>query len=399
MTATRIVRGATLTAGAAIWVYLALLLWRTTVPAHLHLPHIDEGTSFGPRLVHRARRFERVLDWNWVVATLAVITAYAAVVRRRRRLADQIGLRPVNSGIVLGLLTLTAAWAAGLPFAIVTNWWERRHGISHEGYAPVLLRACAALLGMSAVAFVALALVVLLARRLGRRWWLAAGPILAAILFVLQLGSPYLASIGTHRVRSAALRSDIRVLEQREHAGHPVVRVDDVSSRTSDANAFAIGLGPTATVVIWNTLLDGRFSRDQVRFVVGHELGHVARRHVLRGTAWFALLVLPVLAAAALVADLRRPEAVPLALLVILVAQLALLPVRNVISRRYESEADWIGLNGTRDAAAARNLFVGLVRTSLQDPSPPGWVHLLLDDHPTPLQRVELTSAWRARNP
>jgi STE24 endopeptidase len=398
MTATRIVRGATLVAAALVGVFLASLLWRTSVPAGLRLPHVDEGRTFGMALVRKARHFESVLDWTWVAGTLAVLLAYVIVVWRGRPLAARLGLRPVNAGIVLGLVTFTAVWAATLPFDIFANWWERRHGISRESYGGVVLGAWVALLVMSAIAFVVLAIVLLLARRLGRNWWLAAAPVFAAILLVIQFVSPYLATIGTHPVRRASLRADIRTLERREHAGRPVVRVQDVSGRTTEANAFSIGIGPSARVIIWNTLLDGRFTRDQVRFVIGHELGHVARKHILRGIAWFALLVLPVLALAALVTDVRKPAAVPLALLVIAVAQLALLPLRNAISRRYEAEADWIGLNGTRDAAAARGLFVGFVRTSLQDPSPPGWVHVLLDDHPTPLQRVEETRAWRLPN-
>ena len=40
-------------------------------------------------------------------------------------------------------------------------------------------------------------------------WWIAAGPMLAAILFVLQLITPYLATVGTRTVRSPVLRSDI----------------------------------------------------------------------------------------------------------------------------------------------------------------------------------------------
>jgi STE24 endopeptidase len=398
MTATRIVRGATLVAAALVGVFLASLLWGTSVPAGLRLPHVDEGRTFGMALVRKARHFESVLDWTWVAGTLAVLLAYVIVVWRGRPLAARLGLRPVNAGIVLGLVTFTAVWAATLPFDILANWWERRHGISRESYGGVVLGAWVALLVMSAIAFVVLAIVLLLARRLGRNWWLAAAPVFAAILLVIQFVSPYLATIGTHPVRRASLRADIRTLERREHAGRPVVRVQDVSGRTTEANAFSIGIGPSARVIIWNTLLDGRFTRDQVRFVIGHELGHVARKHILRGIAWFALLVLPVLALAALVTDVRKPAAVPLALLVIAVAQLALLPLRNGISRRYEAEADWIGLNGTRDAAAARGLFVGFVRTSLQDPSPPGWVHVLLDDHPTPLQRVEETRAWRLPN-
>ena len=396
MTTTRIVRGATLTAAAAVWVYLALLLWRTSVPAHLHLPHVGEDATFGPRLVQRARSFERLLDWNWVVATTVSLAAYAVLAQKGGQLANRVRLRPVNAGIVVGLLTLTVVWAVTLPFAVVATWWERRHGISRESYESVLAGSWLALLSASAIAFVLLAIALLLAHRLGRSWWIAAGPLVAAVLLVLQLVSPLLTSIGTHPVPSPSLRRDIRVLERREHAGAPSVRVDDVSGRTTEANAFSIGVGPTARVIIWNTLLDGRFSRAEVRFVIGHELGHVARRHVLRGIAWFALLVLPILCVVALVADVRRPGTVPLALLVIAVAQLVLLPVRNTISRRYESEADWIGLNGTNDAAAARRLFVGFVSTSLQDPSPPGWVHVLLDDHPTPLQRVELTRAWQA---
>jgi STE24 endopeptidase len=205
-------------------------------------------------------------------------------------------------------------------------------------------------------------------------------------------------AIGTHPVRSILLRSDIRTLEQREHLGKPVVRVEDVSGTTTAANAFAVGLGPAKSVFLWNTLLDGGFTHRQVRVAVGHELAHLARNHPLRGVAWFALFETAILAAVAVVADLRRPEQVPLALLVVAVAQLAILPLTNTISRRYETEADWIGLDATRDPAAARGLFVGFVRTGLADPSPPGWVHVLLDDHPTPLQRVELARAWEARN-
>jgi STE24 endopeptidase len=398
MTATRIVRGATIAAGAAVWAFLAVLLWRTTVPANLRLPHLDERTVFGAGLVRRAVHYERFLDWDWLLGTLAALTAYVAMVPRGRTLAPRLGLGNVNAGIVVGVLTFTAVWAASLPFAIAAVWWEKRHGISRENYAGAIGAAWGQLLGTTLVAVVVLAIVLVLARRLGRRWWLAAGPAIAAVLFVLQFVAPLLASLGTHPVRSPRLGAEIRTLERREHAGSPAVRIEDVSGTTTEANAFATGIGPTERVVLWSTLLDGRFAPNQVRFVIGHELGHLVRNHIVRGVGWFALLVLPVLLVAACAADVRRPGAVPLALLVIAVAQLALLPLRSAISRRYEREADWIGLNGTRDPAAARGLFSGFVETSLQDPSPPGWVHFLLDNHPTPLERVEMAQAWRLRH-
>ena len=362
------------------------------------MPHVDEGAAFGFALIGDARRFERFLDWQWVAATLAALAGYVVMVGRGRALAPRLGLGSVNAGIVAGLVTLTVVWAVHVPFAVAANWWQRRHGISRESYVAGLIGAWGRLLALSAVAFVALTLVLLLARRLGRRWWIAAGPALAALVLGFELVMPYLSSIGTKPIRSPQLRAEIRSLERREHAGRPQVRVEDVTGTTTAANAFSVGIGPSKRVFLWNTLLDRRFTQDEVRFVIGHELGHVARNHVLRGVAWFALLVLPVLAVVALVADLRQAGSVPLALLVVAVAQLALLPFQNAIARRYETEADWIGLNATRDPAAAQGLFVGFVRTSLLDPSPPGWVHVLLDDHPTPLQRVELARAWRERN-
>ena len=49
----------------------------------------------------------------------------------------------------------------------------------------------------------------------------------------------------------------------------------DASRRTTAANAYVTGLGPTKRVVLFDTLLD-RYNRDEVRLVVAHELGHVA---------------------------------------------------------------------------------------------------------------------------
>jgi Zn-dependent protease with chaperone function len=111
------------------------------------------------------------------------------------------------------------------------------------------------------------------------------------------------------------------------------------------------------------------------------------------------LIGLPILAAAAYVTRRRggilAPGVIVVALLIVSALQLAVTPFTNAVSRRYEAEADWVGLGGTRDPQAARGLFKEFVVTDLQDPSPPGWVHVFLDNHPTPLTRVEQAEAFR----
>jgi STE24 endopeptidase len=90
--------------------------------------------------------------------------------------------------------------------------------------------------------------------------------------------------------------------------------------------------------------------------------------------------------------------AVPLALLVVAALQLALAPAQGWISRRMEAEADWKALQTTEAPEAARALFVGFAKTSLGDPDPPLWAHVLLDSHPTLAQRVAMAAAWTAQN-
>ena len=93
---------------------------------------------------------------------------------------------------------------------------------------------------------------------------------------------------------------------------------------------------------------------------------------------------------------LARPAAVPLALLTLTVLQLALLPVTNAISRRYEREADWLGLEATADPRAFEGLTEQLAEAALADPDPPSWARVAFGTHPTPMERIERARSLRA---
>jgi len=181
------------------------------------------------------------------------------------------------------------------------------------------------------------------------------------------------------------------------------VVVENVHKQTSAATAFAAGLGPSRRVTLWDTLLDGRFSRREVRFVLAHEFGHLKRNHIWKSLAWYALFAIPgayvVTRAARRRGGLHRPAAIPLALFVLVLLQTLALPVQNVISRHIEQEADWMALQTTHDPAAGTSLFRRFGTTSLQQPDPPTWDYLLLENHPTLMQRIALAKAWRLRNP
>jgi STE24 endopeptidase len=398
MTATRIGRVATLAVGAAVWALAAATLWRTKVPADLQLPSLDAASVFGTNAIRAGVRYERFFDYDWLLGTVAEVVTLIVLVRRGPRLARSLGLGPVNAGIITGVVVTTVVWAVSLPFDIAAAWWSRRHGISKDSWGSIVFSPWQALLGRMFAIVIVLALLLLLARRFASSWWIPGAAIVFALAVLLQFVAPYLNRLGTHPVRAPALRAAIDRLEAREHAGDPVVRIESVHDTTTAANAYSIGIGPSRSVFLWDTLFDGRFTRREIQFVTGHELAHLARRHIWKGLAWAVLFGVPILAAVAVATGrrggLRNPGTVPLALLTLVVLQLALAPLENTVSRRYEAEADWVGLDGTRDPDAARGLFKGFVTSDLQDPEPPGWVHVFLDDHPTPLHRVEQAQAW-----
>src|SRR5206468_1351592 len=130
---------------------------------------------------------------------------------------------------------------------------------------------------------------------------------------------------------------------------------------TDAPNAEAVGLGPSRRVVLWDTVQRGGFRRREVRVVLAHEYGHQAHDDILRSVAWTALLLLPL----ALLVEwacrrrggLREPAAVPLALFVVLLAQIVALPATNAVTRRMETAADWAALQTTHDPAGAEALF------------------------------------------
>jgi len=398
MTATRISRVATLAVVGLLWALAASVLWRTKVPADLHLPRLDPQAVFGARAVRAGVSYERFLDYSWALGTIAKLVALVVMVRRGRRLASSLRLGPVNAGLITGVVVMTVLWAVSLPFDIAAGWWDRRHGISKEDWGSILLSSWQGLLSGTVTAVVALAIVLLLAKRFARNWWIGAAAILLALAVLQQFALPYANQIGTHPIRSPQLAATVEGLEAREHAGHPAVRIQPVHDKTTAANAYAIGIGPSSSVFLWDTLLRSPFTPREVRFVAGHELAHIARLHLWKGIAWGALIGIPLLAAIAFVTGrrggLRNPGNVPLALLALTVLLLAVTPFTNAVSRRYEAEADWVGLRGTQDPQAAKGLFKGFVRVDLADPSPPGWVHVFLDNHPTLLTRVEQADAF-----
>ena len=390
-------RVALVAALAAVWAVAAWLLWRTSVPS-LHIPRLDEHGYFTAAQLRTADDFSRFGELTWAgaaVVQLAVLVVYA---RRGVQFARESAAGPVGTGMLLGMLGFALVWLAQLPFGVADLWWQRRHHISHEGYVTSLFGNWFSLGAEFLFLCLTLAIVMGLARRLGSRWWLPAAPVFVGLAALFAFVTPWL--LPTHRLGDPQLSAAVARLEAREGVGHVPVVVQDVHDVTSLPNAEAMGIGPSRRIVLWDTLVDGRFTEPELRFVVAHEIGHVARGHIWKQIGWYALFAFPGAFLIA-VATRRRggmgeAESVPLALLVVVVLGLLALPLENAISRHLEQEADWRALVTTHDPAADVGLMRRFVTTSLDEPNPSLVSYLVFENHPTLLQRIALARAYAA---
>jgi STE24 endopeptidase len=401
MTATRVAKWSTLVALAVGWAVAAWLLLRTTIPGNLNEPHVRAAVEFQAPLLHRAARCDGVLRWLWVAGTVVTLAALVLFTRLGPRIAAAWELGRVAKGIMVGTVTTLGTWAVTLPVGAVALWWGRRYHLEKQGYVSWVFEQWPSLVSQVVGLTIALTILLLLAGRFGRRWWLVAAPLFTLLGAALVLVLPYVESIGTRKPHRTAVYARIRELAREQGVGSTPIRIESVSDQTTSANAYTTGIGPSARVFIWDTFFDGRFTNREIELVASHELGHVAHRHIWKGLAWSLLLTLPVFFvvewATRRRGGLQRPELVPYALLVLALLGLVVTPFGNAVSRRYEAEADWSALRATRDPASAESLFRKFTRYDLVQPNPPLWSYVMLDNHPTVVQRIALARAYRER--
>ena len=388
-----------LAAGAALWVVAALALWDTSIPDDLRLTDTPATRYFSESQIEKSGSYETFIEVNGVLSVVALVAVLAVYARKGHRFTRESAAGRIGTGMLLGMLGLALVWLAQLPFGIAQLWWERRHDVADQDYVTFVIDDFLGLGGTFIFVSLALLVVMALARPLPRLWWVPGAAVFVGLALLLAFVSPYLLP-DVHPLRPAGLAADAERLARAQKVEDTEVSVQRVRRFTDEPNAGALGIGPTRRVVLWDTLLDKRFSRPELRAVLAHEFAHVARDHILRDVAWFALFALPaallIFAATRGRGGMARPEAVPVALFALVLLQLVASPLTSGASRQLEREADWEALKATGDPKGAIELFRDLGVSARQRPDPPGWIVTLSHSHPPLMERIRMAEAWRA---
>src|SRR5207245_6424437 len=132
-----------------------------------------------------------------------------------RRFLRDSAAGPIGTGMLLAMLGFALVWLVGLPFQIAALWWDRRHGVTHVGYAAVIFGGWFGLGAEFVFLSVAVLVVMGLARLVGRAWWISGAAFFVGLFALFTFIFPYLAG-SSHPLRNQALAADFKRLAKQE---------------------------------------------------------------------------------------------------------------------------------------------------------------------------------------
>jgi STE24 endopeptidase len=363
---------------------------------------VDLRTYFSAEEIERGRRYARPQVALGMARAAVDLAALVLLVQRPPPVLARQTSRPALAGGVAAAGMAVGLSLPSLPLAAVARKRSIDVGLvtqSWRGWALDLVKADAI---QAVLAGAAGGAVVGATRRYREHWWLpaAAGSVLFGSLLA-ALAPVVLDPLFNDFTPLPEGQTRTDVLELAAAAGVKVGEVYsvDASRRTTAANAYVTGLGPTKRVVLFDTLLD-RYGRDEIRVVVAHELSHVRHRDVPRGIA-YATLVAPAAARAVqqlswtLAPEQGTAAALPALALAAVAVSAPVGLIGNGLSRALERRADSYSLKLSEAAEAFISFERAIALQNVADLDPPKWLTRLMATHPATAERIGIAVAYQ----
>ena len=171
----------------------------------------------------------------------------------------------------------------------------------------------------------------------------------------------------------------------------------NMSKNTKKANAAFTGLGKTKRIILGDTLLKN-FSDDEIETVIAHELGHYKNKHIVKNivistiSSFLTFYLIAELYSLSLdwfgFITITQIPAIPLLSLWAMIIGLIQSPVSNIISRKFEYEADEYAVKSTGKKDAFIATLEKLTDQNLGDKEPHPFVEWFFYSHPSIKKRI-----------
>jgi len=341
----------------------------------------------------------------WLVLRLGILTRIRDAIEKGRE-------RPILVALVVAPVWSALSFALGMPWAAYANWWrEKSYGLNNQDFAAWLTEY--AMQGGIGVLIAALTLWALYALiKVARRtWWIWGAGLAGAFAVAGLVLSPMVIEPLFNTYTPAppgAVRDAVVELAHKTGTPDDKIYIYDGTRQSDRYTANVSGLFGSARVALSDAMFKKDADMAEIRAVVGHEMGHYVRAHILWSMGmlvfmaiagfWLVDRLFPLFKrwlGARDVRDIGDPAGFPVVVVVLSVLSLLFTPVANTISRTMETDADNFSMI---HADEPDGMAEALIKTAeYRAPSPTALEEFVFYTHPSVERRIRNAMEWKAK--
>jgi len=298
-----------------------------------------------------------------------------------------------------------------MPINIYTGYYlEHKYNLSNQTFFKYFLENLKSMLVGLVIGIPILLLFFFVINQFGDLWWLVFAAAMFFISVVLSQLFPILILPIFYKIlplNDEELKS--RISNLAKGAGIKVENVFsfDMSKNTKKANAAFTGLGKTKRIILGDTLLN-EYSKDEIETVIAHELGHYKHKHIIKNlifgtvSSFLTFFAISILYKNSLswfdFESITQIAALPLLSLWAMIIGLIQSPIGNILSRKYEYEADRYAIESTLKPESFINTLNKLTDQNLGDREPHPFIEWLFYSHPSIKNRINAIKNFANQN-
>ncbi len=311
----------------------------------------------------------------------------------------------INNGYLLFISFILISGVAGIvlfsPITFYKDFYlEHKYNLSNQTFGRWIFENFKGLVVSLVVGIPILLIFYYVLNKFGVFWWLPFAIILFIISVVFARLLPLIILPIFYKI-SPIENEDLseRITRLAKDAGIKVENVFrfNMSKNTKKANAAFTGLGKSKRILLGDTLLDN-YSNDEIETVVAHELGHYKRKHIIKNIIIGTVASFGTLFLIAYFYNisldwfgfkrLQEIAALPILSVWAMLIGLVETPLTNIISRKFEYEADEYAVSTTNKPSAFISTLDKLTEQNLADKNPHPFVEWFFYSHPSITNRV-----------
>ncbi len=336
---------------------------------------------------------------TFVIVLLFLISGYSS------KLVEALQYYSANNYLILLLFTVVTGFVSSVIFFPINYYsefyLEHKYELSNQSFFQWIWEDLKGTLVGSVIGFPLLLLFYFILIKYGNLWWLP----LSIVMFIVSVGLAKIVPVvimplfyKVTPIEDDDLKTRIMKLASAVNMKVANVFQFNMSKNTKKANAAFTGLGKTKRVILGDTLLE-KFSNDEIETVLAHEFGHYKHKHILKNivigtvSSFLTFYLLAVFYSWSLswfgFEKITNVAALPILMLWGMIIGLVQAPLTNIISRKFEYQADEYAIKTTGKTKEFISTLEKLTEQNLGDKEPHPFVEWFFYSHPSISKRTK----------